>query len=291
MANDVYANGREIACKAADGKSICCFPDVCMTPPENPATPPGVPVPYPNTGMASDTTDGSTTVQISGKETMLKNKSFFKKSIGDEAGCAAKKGVVTNVNRGKIYFISWSMDVKSEGENVVRHFDQTTHNHASPATNTGPWPYQDNMTAGTIAKCSDTYQKYQLHKHGKKGRRCRGNRQQSNHPVMNACFEHERAGQAYGRTPRYKCRRAPAICVTDSRKGSPHYKITQDQVAWAKGLNRNPTYRELRAQEKKGLKEHMGMTEDEAECVMKAVDAYMETIGVDGDTVLRVPAV
>ena len=58
MSNDVFANGMEISCKAADGKSICAFPDVCMTPPENPATPPGVPVPYPNTGMASDTTSG-----------------------------------------------------------------------------------------------------------------------------------------------------------------------------------------------------------------------------------------
>ena len=87
-----------------------------MTPPENPATPPGVPVPYPNTGLASDTTDGSKSVQISGKEIMLKNKSYFKKSMGDEAGCAAKKGCVTSVNRGKVYFIAWSMDVKVEGE-------------------------------------------------------------------------------------------------------------------------------------------------------------------------------
>ena len=39
MSNQVYANGREVACKAAAGKSICAFPDVCMTPPENPATP------------------------------------------------------------------------------------------------------------------------------------------------------------------------------------------------------------------------------------------------------------
>ena len=112
MANDVYANGREMSCKSGEGKSICAFPDVCFTPPENPATPPGVPIPYPNTGMSSDTTDGSKTVQISGKEVMLKNKSYFKKSTGDEAGSAAKKGVITSVNTGKVYFNSWSMDVK-----------------------------------------------------------------------------------------------------------------------------------------------------------------------------------
>ena len=153
MANDVFANGREISCKAADGKSICAFPDVCFTPPENPATPPGVPIPYPNTGMAKDTTSGSKSVKITGKEVMLKNKSYFKKSTGDEAGSAAKKGVVTSTNRGKVYFTSWSMDVKVEGENVVRHLDLTTHNHMSSPPNTPPWFHTDEMFFGDFAKC------------------------------------------------------------------------------------------------------------------------------------------
>jgi Domain of unknown function (DUF4150)/GHH signature containing HNH/Endo VII superfamily nuclease toxin 2 len=154
MANEVYANENEVACKAAAGKSICAFPDVCMTPPENPATPPGVPVPYPNTGLASDTTDGSRTVEISGKEVMLKNKSYFKTSYGDEAGCAAKKGVLTSTNRGKIYFIAWSMDVKIEGENADRHFDMTTHNHASPTANEAvPTVYKDRMVLIQVPGC------------------------------------------------------------------------------------------------------------------------------------------
>src|SRR3954454_19580173 len=135
MAKEVYADGMEISCKAGSGKSICAFPDVCMTPPENPATPPGIPIPYPNTGMANDTTDGSRSVQISGQEVMLKNRSYFKSSTGDEAGCAAKKGVVSSQNKGKGYFIAWSMDVKPEGENAVRHLDMTTNNHASPVAN------------------------------------------------------------------------------------------------------------------------------------------------------------
>ena len=101
MANDVFANGREISCKAADGKAVCAFPDVCFTPPQTPATPPGVPIPYPNTGMATDATQGTKNVKISGKEVMLKNKSYFKQSVGDEAGCAPKKGVITSTNRGK----------------------------------------------------------------------------------------------------------------------------------------------------------------------------------------------
>jgi len=145
MANSVFANGREIACKAGAGKTICAFPDVCMTPPESPATPPGIPIPYPNTGMASDTTGGSKNVKISTKEIMLKNKSCFKTSVGDEAGCAAKKGVVSSTNKGEVYFKAWSMDVKIEGENVDRHLDLTTNNHACDPGDTPPWPFVDRM--------------------------------------------------------------------------------------------------------------------------------------------------
>jgi hypothetical protein len=148
MSNSVYANNMEVSCKAASGKSIAAFPDVCFTPPQTPATPPGVPLPYPNTGMASDCTDGSSSVKISGEEAMLKDKSYFKKSSGDEAGSAPQKGVMTSKNMGKVYFAAWSMDVQFEGENVVRHLDMTTHNHGS-SPNTGPWPYQDAMAMNT----------------------------------------------------------------------------------------------------------------------------------------------
>ncbi|CCE23635.1 HNH/endonuclease VII fold toxin-2 domain-containing protein [Methylotuvimicrobium alcaliphilum] len=156
MANEVYANGMELACKAGSGKTIASFPDVCFTPPENPATPPGVPIPYPNTGFASDTTKGSKNVKITGKEVMLKNKSYFKKSTGDEAGSAAKKGVISSTNRGKVYFIKWSMNVKFEGENVDRHLDLTTDNHASPMANEAvPWIFSDRMAMGNIGECAD----------------------------------------------------------------------------------------------------------------------------------------
>jgi hypothetical protein len=153
MSNEVYANAMEVSCKAANGKSICAMPDVCMTPPQTPATPPGVPVPYPNTGMASDCSDGSSTVNISGQEVMLKNKSYFKKSTGDEAGSAPMKGVVTHQNTGKVYFTVWSMDVKVEGENVVRNLDMTTHNHASFPGNSPPWAYADAAAKVPIADC------------------------------------------------------------------------------------------------------------------------------------------
>ncbi|RUZ71869.1 DUF4150 domain-containing protein, partial [Mesorhizobium sp. M7A.F.Ca.US.003.02.2.1] len=84
--SDVFANGLEISGKSVDAKTIAAFPDVCFTPPENPATPPGVPIPYPSFGMASDTEDGTGTVKIGGKTVNIKNKSDLSKTSGTEAG-------------------------------------------------------------------------------------------------------------------------------------------------------------------------------------------------------------
>jgi hypothetical protein len=142
VGNEVYANGREVSCKAANGKSICAFPDVCLTPPPPPAGP--LPIPYPNTGMASDTDGGSSTVKIGGEMVMLKDSSCFKSSAGDEAATKSQgMNVVTHQIQGKCYFTSWSMDVKIEGENAVRHMDMLTHNHGSAPGGTPPWVYQD----------------------------------------------------------------------------------------------------------------------------------------------------
>ena len=152
MANEVYANGREIACKAAAGKTVAAFPDVCLSPPSPPAGP--VPLPYPNTAYASDTTNGSTTVQISGKEIMLKDKSVFKKSTGNEAATKSLgMGVVTHTIQGEASFTMWSMDVKVEGANVDRHLDMTMHNEQCQPANTPPWVYADKMATTPIADC------------------------------------------------------------------------------------------------------------------------------------------
>jgi 5-methylcytosine-specific restriction endonuclease McrA len=152
MGCEVYANGRTIACKVASGKTIPAFPDTCFTPPLTPATPPGVPVPYPNTAMATDTDNGSKTVQIGGQEVMQKNTSYFKTSTGDEAGSAPKKGIVTSQIKGKVNFCSWSMDVKFEGANVPRHMDMTGHNEASEPPNAPPGTYIDGVSLPGLAK-------------------------------------------------------------------------------------------------------------------------------------------
>ena len=89
----VFANGLEISGKAVSAKTIAAFPDVCMTPPENPATPPGIPVPYPNFAMAGDTEKGTGKVKIKDKTVNLKNKSDMSKTAVDEAGAAGRKSV------------------------------------------------------------------------------------------------------------------------------------------------------------------------------------------------------
>ena len=153
MANVVYANGMEIACKAASGQSMAAFPDVCLSPPSPPAGP--VPVPYPNTAYASDTTNGSTTVMISGQEVMLKDQSTFKNSTGDEAATKSLgMGVVTHAIQGEASFVAWSMDVKIEGQNVDRHLDPMMHNEQCNPANTPTMVYLDQSAFKELSECA-----------------------------------------------------------------------------------------------------------------------------------------
>jgi hypothetical protein len=140
MSCNVFANDNEISCKGGDNKVIAEFPDVCLSPPSPPAGP--IPVPYPDTSFSKDMQSGSKTVMIKDKEVMLKDKSFYKTSpLGDEAATnGLGANVLTHTITGKTYCVSWSMDVKIEGENVDRHMDLTTSNHmCAPAPGgTGP---------------------------------------------------------------------------------------------------------------------------------------------------------
>jgi hypothetical protein len=131
MSKNVFANGNEVSAKKDDNKSIAAMADVCLSPPSPPAGP--IPIPYPNTAMASDTSDGSKTVKIGGDEVGLKNSSNYKKSNGDEAATKSLgMGVVSHNIQGPMKHAAWSMDVKFEGMNAIRHMDLTTHNHTNP---------------------------------------------------------------------------------------------------------------------------------------------------------------
>jgi hypothetical protein len=163
MSNKVFANGNEIACKSGDDKVIASFPDVCLSPPSPPAGP--IPVPYPDTSFSKDMQNGSKTVKIDGKEVMLKDQSFYKTSpLGNEAATNSfGAGVISHVITGKTYFAAWSMDVKFEGQNVDRHLDLTTCNHASPMANEQlPLPGLEGMAmspAEKEEKCKELHEK------------------------------------------------------------------------------------------------------------------------------------
>ena len=120
MAQTTFANGRGIAHKGSGGMSIV-FPDVCKTP--TPAGP--IPIPYPNIGMASDTSSGPKKVKTDGKMPMAKG-AKYSKTTGDEAGSAG--GVVSSSTKGPAEFMMYSFDVKLEGKNACRMGDPLFHN-------------------------------------------------------------------------------------------------------------------------------------------------------------------
>lgn len=274
MSDEVYANGREISSKSCQGKSVAAFPDVCFTPPQTPATPPGVPIPYPNTGMASDTSDGSKNVKISDKEVMLKNKSYFKKSSGDEAGCAPKKGVITSKIQGKIYFTSWSMDVKFEGENVVRHLDLTTHNHASPTPNSPPWVHMASQLfrPGGVCEGMDDL-KLQPYKEDCPSSPS-GERQTGHHLIPGRCLRDTT------KTPNYNHDNAPVICVSFGNQHQGSHKACHaifDPVE-ADHFDKNKPFKYEKAcdtaAKSAGGAVDRELTGDEKKCVSAQLDTY-----------------
>ncbi len=124
----VFANGLEVSGKATPNKTIAAMPDVCMSPPPPPAGP--VPIPYPLTGMASDTTDGCTSVFVKGKEAGKKNSSKYSKTTGDEpATNSFGAGLITHKITGPLKFAAYSFDVIFEGGGANRFTDLTTQNH------------------------------------------------------------------------------------------------------------------------------------------------------------------
>lgn len=120
MSQSTFANCRGIAHKGSGGMSIA-FPDVCKTP--SPGGP--IPIPYPNTAKASDTSGGPGTVKTDGEMPMVKG-ATYSTSIGDEAGSAG--GIISSTTKGEAEFMLYSFDIKFEGNNVCRLGDPLFHN-------------------------------------------------------------------------------------------------------------------------------------------------------------------
>ncbi len=120
MGQTTFVNSRGIAHKGSGGMSIV-FPDACKTP-----TPGGpVPIPYPNIGKSSDTTNGPKKVTTDGEMPNVKG-SNYSTTTGDEPGTVG--GVLSSCNKGVTEFILYSFNVKFEGRNVCRLGDPLFHN-------------------------------------------------------------------------------------------------------------------------------------------------------------------
>jgi hypothetical protein len=120
MGQTTFVNSRGVAHKGSGGMSTV-FPDVCKTP----AAPSPIPIPYPNIGQSSDTSQGPSSVKTDGEMPMVKG-AQYSRSSGDEAGTVG--GVLSNVNMSVCEYLLYSFDVKFEGKNVCRLGDQLWHN-------------------------------------------------------------------------------------------------------------------------------------------------------------------
>jgi len=114
--------GLSVAHKGSSGIATAMCPDVCKTP--SPGGP--VPVPYPNIAESSSLDKGTQTVKADGQMLAIKG-SEYSRSNGDEAGTVG--GVKSNVNMKEAAWITYSFDVKIEGQNACRLQDKLTHNH------------------------------------------------------------------------------------------------------------------------------------------------------------------
>lgn len=306
--SNVFANGLEISGKAVNARTIAVFPDTCFTPPENPATPPGVPIPYPSFGFASDTEKGTGTVKIGGQTVNIKNKSDLSRTSGTEAGCAAKKGIITSKNTGKEYFNSWSNDVKFDGEPVIRFTDLATNNHASPQGNTVPWIHFANADP-TGQACAELLAQFdiEIHRYGDADEHCKASGKQSDHIIPHSFFCKGRPnGTNRPNWPNYDINDAPCICLSgpstseDSDYGSHGLAVSEHGVKTQAFENpdkqfvrdRSPNYRYARESSLQALEtsnQAMLANDDNSdvfECIRWYCDYYFDSVH-DGSTDLE----
>jgi hypothetical protein len=119
----ININGLTLCHKGSNGISTATIPDVCNTP--SPAGP--VPIPYPNIAMSSDLAKGTTTVSADGGNMCAIYGSEFSKSTGDEPGTVG--GVTSGTFIKEATWITYSFDVKLEGQGACRLTDKMFMNH------------------------------------------------------------------------------------------------------------------------------------------------------------------
>lgn len=109
--------------KGSSGVSAATLPDVCKTPPGP------VPIPYPNVSYSATLAKGTTTVHADGGMMIAIKGSEFSTSIGDEPGVAG--GVKSGTVMKESTWITYSFDVKIEGEGACRLTDKKFQNHGN----------------------------------------------------------------------------------------------------------------------------------------------------------------
>jgi len=280
MGNEVYANGMDISCKAGAGKVIAAMPDVCLSPPSPPAGP--VPIPYPLSSSSSDTSGGSKSVKIGGSEVMLKDKSSYKKSSGDEAATKSLgQGVVTHTLGGKVYFVAWSMDVEFEGENVVRHLDMTTSNHASPMANQSvPWTNIEKMFTTPGGKCAGM-DELKLQPYSRKCPKKKRKKRTGHHLIPGRC---SRVSKKYSHS------RAPVVCVTFGNQHAGTHAAAhavfdlEEYTSFTK--KKKFTYKKARdaavKSAGKAFEPPKKLSKKQQECIKAQLDAYYKEKPPDG---------
>lgn len=133
MAVTIKVNGKlTLSHKGSGGWVKCTLPDVCKTP--SPGGP--VPVPYPTIfSFSKDLKDGTKTVKADGGNSCSISGSQYSVACGDEPGTAG--GVKSGVNMKEATWLTYSFDVKMEGQGVCRLSDKMLMNHGNTASLAG----------------------------------------------------------------------------------------------------------------------------------------------------------
>ncbi len=142
MPTNISVDGLGLTYKGSVGISNATVPDVCKTP--SPGGP--IPVPYPNVAKQSSLQGGTTTVRAHGQMIAVKG-SQYASSNGDEAGTAG--GLKYGVNMKATDWITYSLDVKMDGQNACRHTDKKFHNNKNTVDLAGNMD-RDNPPAGQV---------------------------------------------------------------------------------------------------------------------------------------------
>ena len=147
----INVNKLSLCHKGSDGLTIATLPDVCLTPP-------GVPIPYPNIAFSKDLADGTTTVFADGGNSCAIRPSIFSKSIGDEPGTMG--GVVSGTFMKEASWLTFSADVKIEGQAACRLTDKMLQNHGNTVDCGGEQqsPVFGNRINCDAKTCADAWQ-------------------------------------------------------------------------------------------------------------------------------------